>query len=207
MTDPISQVAPTNSQIWEQPACSDVDVAVVDSVIQLIGNGDKLIANLPGDRAEILRDMLTDAIDERWLGLRRRIAELEERIRKVREIAEAADDQCSCHGSACWPDSVCCSNAKLVDAQSILAVLDGEDKPLATGGVVTGSYLIGESGSGCAFPPSQIPQGAAIHVPDEWKALMPLLDDNKGIERPLVDKVWNRDWDNTEDAVYDKEQQ
>lgn len=46
-------------------AFSDVDVAAEEGVIKLYGNGDKLIADLPGDRAEILRDMLGDSIKTR----------------------------------------------------------------------------------------------------------------------------------------------
>lgn len=47
------------------PPLSDVDVAVESGVIKLYGGGDKLIADLGDDRAEILRDMLGDAIKAR----------------------------------------------------------------------------------------------------------------------------------------------
>lgn len=47
------------------PAFADVDVALVDGIIQLLGDGGTLIANLPGDRPAILRDGLNDAMAER----------------------------------------------------------------------------------------------------------------------------------------------
>lgn len=46
----------------DQPRYTDVDVAMTSGLIQLIGDGNQLAANLPGDRAEVLRDMLTDLI-------------------------------------------------------------------------------------------------------------------------------------------------
>lgn len=45
-----------------QPACQDVGVAMEDGDIFLIGDGDKKLAVLPGDKASALRDMLTDMI-------------------------------------------------------------------------------------------------------------------------------------------------
>lgn len=47
------------------PRYSDVDVAVIEGAIQLLGDGGLLIAELRGDRANILRDMLGDGIRER----------------------------------------------------------------------------------------------------------------------------------------------
>ncbi len=44
---------------------ADVDAAMVDGQIRLLGNGGTNIADLPGDRAVILRDMLADLIAER----------------------------------------------------------------------------------------------------------------------------------------------
>src|SRR5688572_20010338 len=45
-----------------EPRYSDVDLAMTAGRIQLIGDGNQLAANLDGDRADILRDMLTDFI-------------------------------------------------------------------------------------------------------------------------------------------------
>lgn len=47
-----------------KPFFSDVDVAVESGVIKLYGDGDQLIADLPGEKAVILRDMLNDGIRE-----------------------------------------------------------------------------------------------------------------------------------------------
>lgn len=48
-----------------KPSFSDVDVAVEDGVIRLYGNGDNLIADLPGDEAQNLLDGLRDGLDSR----------------------------------------------------------------------------------------------------------------------------------------------
>jgi len=49
----------------DKPLFADVDAGVSEGVVQLFGDGGILIANLPGDRAETLRDGLNDAIRER----------------------------------------------------------------------------------------------------------------------------------------------
>lgn len=64
-TDVIYQLVITDPEDDERPWFADVDVAVVEGVVQLLGDGGKLIANLPGDRPGILRDMLVDGIRER----------------------------------------------------------------------------------------------------------------------------------------------
>lgn len=51
-------------EVADVPRYSDVDVAMVAGVIQLCGDGE-VAAVLPGDRAEVLRDMLIDMINER----------------------------------------------------------------------------------------------------------------------------------------------
>jgi hypothetical protein len=70
-SDVIYQLVITDPADDDKPRYSDVDVAIVDGMIQLIGDGGTLIAELPGDRAAILAFGLTEAVGDASWHLRR----------------------------------------------------------------------------------------------------------------------------------------
>lgn len=74
----------------DQPRFTDVDVAMVSGVIQLHGDGDQLIALLPGEKAEILRDMLADLILTRDGLLSAEFADLSDVSAEIAEESFAA---------------------------------------------------------------------------------------------------------------------
>lgn len=58
------------------------------------------------------------------------VVEALNRVADVRAICDEAaknTNACSCHGDACFAENWCCYEAKVVEVQRILAVLDGED--------------------------------------------------------------------------------
>jgi hypothetical protein len=124
----------------DAPRWSDVSADMFNGRIQLTGDGGTNIADLPGDRAVILRDMLTDLINERA-------------SQALQRMHEAAADTVSrgllpLYGPA---------------TEGIEFVYEDEAAPLASGGIVTKPVTVGEGGPPPLFVPTPGPE-----LPVDW---------------------------------------